>query len=87
MILNENIHRFDKLEERLQKKDMKKKHGFIERIKRIFYLIDAKLFEDTYKDEYQKQNLLIEYQNLRIIKLERKLKRYEKEQMGRKRSL
>ena len=87
MVLNKNIHKFDRMEERIQKKQMSKRHSFKERIKRINYLIDAKLFEDTYKDEYQRQNVLIERQNLRIINLERKLKKYEKEQVGRKHSL
>lgn len=50
MILNKDIHEFDDLEE----KEEKKLHSVWEWIKRIPYVLDAMLFEKTYKDEYER---------------------------------
>lgn len=82
MVLNENINEFDKMEERIIKKTKKKLHTFRQYLKRLVYLIDAKLFETTYKEEYERQNILIDKQSAKIIKLKKELKKYEKEDLG-----
>lgn len=82
MVLNEDIHEFDKMEERIIKKTKKQLHTFFQYLKKLAYLIDAKLFETTYKEEYEKQNILIDKQNAKIIKLKKELKKYEKEDLG-----
>ena len=83
-VLNENINEFDNREKRIGR-IKKRTHSLKKWIKRIFYVMDAKLFETTYKDEYQKQNVLIDKQTLRLSKLQkdndramRKIKRLEK---------
>lgn len=80
MVLNENINEFDKMEERIIKKTKKKLHTFYQYLKRLVYLIDAKLFETTYKEEYEKQNILIDKQSAKITKLKKELKKYEEEE-------
>lgn len=82
MVLNENINEFDKMEERIIKKTKKKLHTFRQYLKRLVYLIDAKLFETTYKEEYERQNILIDKQSAKIIKLKKELKKYEEEDLG-----
>ena len=82
MILNDNINEFDKTEERIDRTMKRKRRTLKQYIQRIFYLIDSKLFETTYKDEYEKQNVIIDKQTLKITKLERELKKYEREKMG-----
>lgn len=82
MILNDDINEFDETERRINKTMKRKRHTLKQYIQRIFYLIDSKLFETTYKDEYEKQNVIIDKQTLKITKLERELKKYEREKMG-----
>lgn len=81
MILNKDIHEFDDLE--IQVKTQK--HSIKDYIKRILFVIDAKLFEKTYKDEFEKQNKELDLLESRVIvlqrdvkKLMRKIKRLEK---------
>lgn len=80
-VLNEDINQFDYLE----KKTRKKLHSVKKWSKRIIHRLDAKLFETTYKDEYEKQNIQIDKMSKRITSLEknnktlmRKTKRLEK---------
>lgn len=82
MILNDDINEFDETERRINRTMKRKHHTLKQYIQRIFYLIDSKLFETTYKDEYEKQNVIIDKQTLKITKLERELKKYEREKMG-----
>ena len=49
----------------------KKRYNFKKRIKRIWFLIDAKLFENTYRDEWEQQNRQLDIQKLRINRLEK----------------
>ncbi len=49
----------------------KKRYNFKKRWKRIWYLIDAKLFERTYREEWEEQNRQLDIQKLRITQLEK----------------
>lgn len=82
IILNKNIHEFDKLEREAKQK----LHSFVEWVRRTIYLIDADLFETRYKDEWEKTNIendklyqkvgVLERKNKRLL---RKIARLEKE--------
>jgi len=72
MILNENINEFDKMEKR-------EKHSIIDYLKRIMLIIDEKLFEKTYREEYEQANKEIAILQAQVIVLQRNIKHIYKE--------
>lgn len=71
MILNDDIHKYDNLEN-------VKLHPFKEWLKRPFIWLDYLLFEPTYKELWQKQNMEIDRLRTRIIIMQRNEKKYLK---------
>ena len=65
MILNENINEFYKMEKR-------EKHSIKDYLKRIMLIIDEKLFEKTYREEYEQANKEIAILQAQVIVLQRK---------------
>lgn len=68
MILNKNINEFDSLEIHVKQK----LHTFREFIKRKIYLIDARVFERTYKEEWEENNILLDKMKIDNQKLKRR---------------
>lgn len=73
-VLNENIYEFDDME-----KKKIKKYSLKDYLKRIILIIDEKLFERTYREEYEKANKEIAMLQSRVILLQRNLKHVYRE--------
>lgn len=74
MILNENINEFDNV-----KKQGVQKHSIKDYFKRIILIIDEKLFERTYQEEYEQANKEIAMLQSQVTVLQRNLKKVYKE--------
>lgn len=74
MILNENINEFDNV-----KKQGAQKHSIKDYFKRIILIIDEKLFERTYQEEYEQANKEIAMLQSQVTVLQRNLKKVYKE--------
>lgn len=74
MILNENINEFDNVE-----KHNVQKHSIKDYFKRIILIIDEKLFEKTYREEYEQANKEIAMLQAQVIVLQRNVKHIYKE--------
>ena len=73
-VLNDNINEFDGVET-----PKLKKHSIKECLQRIILIIDEKLFEKTYQEEYERQNKEIAMLQSKLIVVERNLKSVYKE--------
>lgn len=67
IVLNKDIHQFDKKEKHIKKNE----HSLKEWIQRIIVHYKDKWFEPTYKEEYENQNLQIDIMSRRITILQR----------------
>lgn len=74
LVLNENIHEFDKKENK-----KRKLHNVFEWIWREIYLIDERLFEKSYKEELEESNILISKLTSDLLKKENKIKKLQRE--------